>query len=94
MKVKIKIIAYPLLLFCFTTMIIGCIDKADENFCVKCGDTATSTLSGTSTIMQQNGISINDCEQITSNVYTAYICDKCTSPVVELESELQDNLGE
>lgn len=65
-----------LLLFCFAMVFIGCTDDTNEKkTCVKCGGTATTTLSGTADTMQQYGIPIGNCKKITSNVYTANVCD-------------------
>lgn len=78
---------FLILLSCFFMIICtGCAEETNtKQLCVKCGRTATTTLSGPADIMQKNGISISDCKQITSNVYSAPICDSCTGPVAEIK---------
>ena len=78
---KRNIVIFVLLLGCLTMMCIGCASTEEQHRCVKCGGIATTTLSGPAEILQKNGISISDCEQITSNVYSAYVCDSCVGPV-------------
>ena len=78
-----------LLLSCFVIVLIGCTSNTNKNVCVKCGNTATTTLSGGADIMQKNGISIKDCKEITSNVYSAYVCDSCVGPVADVKPDLQ-----
>lgn len=73
---KIKILAgliISILLFSF----IGCVEKKSETACVKCGKEATCTISGTANDMTSEGISLNKCSNITSNIYTAHLCDSC-----------------
>lgn len=77
-----------LLLCCFVMMCTGCTeDTKTEHRCVKCGGTATSTLSGPADIMQNNGISISDCKEITSLVYSAYVCDSCVGRVAKVKPD-------
>lgn len=88
MAVKRNLILLVLLICCFTIMCTGCTEDTNtEHLCVKCGDAATTTLSGPADIMQKNGISISDCKQITSNVYSAYVCDSCIGPVAEIKPD-------
>lgn len=68
-------------------MCTGCTEYTEEHLNVKCGGTATTTLSGPADIMEKNGISILDCNQITSNIYSAYVCDSCVGPVVEIKPD-------
>ncbi len=85
---KRNILFFLVLMCCLATMLMGCTeDTKTEHRCVKCGGTATTTLSGPADIMQKNGISISDCEQITSNVYYAYVCDSCIGPVAEIKPD-------
>ena len=75
---KNKILFLIVFLSCFLLFFSGCDSVAkSETLCVKCGKTATSTFTGTSYVMQQNGISLSDCKQITDDVYSAYVCDSC-----------------
>ncbi len=77
-----------LLLCSFGIMFAGCAeDTRTEQLCVKCGGTATTTLSGTAGIMQKNGISISDCKQITSNIYSASVCDSCVGYVADIKPD-------
>jgi len=76
-----------LLIFCFVILCTGCTDNAKaEQACVKCGNTATTVLSGPADIMTKNGISIADCKQVTSIVYSAPICDSCLGPVAKIKT--------
>lgn len=85
---KRNLLFLVLVLCCFAIMLTGCTeDKKVENLCVKCGGKATTTLSGPADIMQKNGISLSDCKQITSNVYSAYVCDSCIGPVAEIKPD-------
>ena len=77
-----------LLLCSFAIMFTGCTnDTKIEQFCVKCGKTATTTISGPAGIMQKNGISISDCKQIASSVYSASVCDSCVGSVAEIKPD-------
>lgn len=85
---KRNIILLILLLCCIAIICTGCTENAKtEHLCVKCGKTATTTLSGPADIMQENGISISNCKQITSNVYSAYVCDSCVGRVAEIKPD-------
>ena len=85
---KRSILFSLLLICCFTIFCTGCTeDTKTEHLCVKCGKTATTTLSGPADIMQENGISISNCKQITSNVYSAYVCDSCVGPVAKIKPD-------
>ena len=65
-------------------MFTGCTENTKtQPLCVKCGRTATTTLSGPADIIQKNGLSLSDCKQITSNIYSASVCDSCVGPVAE-----------
>ncbi len=83
MKRNIFILALCCLIIVFT----GCAKSEPKQVarCVKCGNTATSTLMGPAEILRKNGISISQCDLVTGNVYSAPICDSCTGPVAELE---------
>ena len=82
---KRNIILFVLILCSFVFSCTGCTEDAQiAHRCVKCGKIATTTLSGAKEIMQGYGISIGDCRQVTSNVYSAYVCDACAGPVVEI----------
>ena len=61
--------------------LVACGDSGTKNHCVKCGSTATTTLSGSADIMEKNGISLSSCNQISSTIYSAYLCDSCCGPV-------------
>lgn len=77
-----------LVICCVLIFCNGCAgNTSTEHLCAKCGKTATTTISGPADIMQKNGISISDCTKITSNVYTAYICDSCAGPVAEIKPD-------
>ena len=66
----------------------GCaMSEEAEPLCVKCGKIATTTLSGTADIMQKNGISISDCSPITSQIYSANICDSCIGRVANIKPD-------
>lgn len=85
---KRNLLCLVLLLCGFAMMCTGCAeDTKTEHICVKCGGTATTTLSGPADILQKNGISIGDCRQITSNIYSAYVCDSCVGPVAEIKPD-------
>ena len=76
------------LLCCFAMVCTGCTeDTKTEQLCVKCGGTATTILSGPADIMQKNGIAISDCTQITSNVYSASVCNSCVGHVAEIKPD-------
>ena len=83
---KRNILLLIVILCCFAVMCTGCKEDA-KHLCVKCGGIATTTISGPASIMEGNGISVSDCKQITSNVYSAYICDSCVGPVAELKPD-------
>ena len=81
---KRNILFLVILLCCFATMFTGCTENTKtQPLCVKCGETATTTLSGPADIIQKNGISLSDCKQITSNIYSVSVCDSCVGPVAE-----------
>lgn len=83
MKYKILILS---LLVCFcTTCFTACQKQEEQHFCAKCGAIATTTLSGPADIIEKNGISITQCTQITSDIYTAYVCQSCVGLVAELK---------
>lgn len=90
---KRNILFLVIIVCCFAIMLTGCTedtktqDTKTQPLCVKCGGTATTTLSGTADIMQKSGISISDCKHITSNVYSAYVCDSCLGPVAEIKPD-------
>lgn len=86
---KRNILFLVLLLCCFTIILTGCTEdtKMEQHRCVKCGGTATTTLSGPAEIIQKNGISLINCRQITSNIYSAYVCDSCIGPVAEIKPD-------
>ena len=85
---KRNVLFLVLVLCCFAIMFTGCTeDTKTEQLCVKCGGTATTTLSGPADIIQKNGISLSDCKQITANVYSAYVCDSCIGPVAEIKPD-------
>ena len=73
------------LLLCSLALLwTGCAEEeAPTRTCVKCGNPATTTLSGPAEILQSYGISLADCVEITSNIYSVYVCDSCVGPVAE-----------
>ncbi|MBQ3088055.1 MAG: hypothetical protein IJC36_00300 [Clostridia bacterium] len=78
------------LLFFSTLLCVGCTTDDGvntESLCVKCGGTATTTLTGPADIIEKNGISISECTQITSSIYSAPICDYCLGPVAEIKPD-------
>lgn len=85
---KRNILFLVILMCCFAIMFTGCTKNEEpQPLCVKCGEEATTTLSGPADILQKNGISISDCTQITSNIYSAYICNSCIDPVSEIKPD-------
>ena len=79
-----------LLICCISIILCSCTeteDKKTEKLCVKCGKTATTTLSGPSEILKKNGIDISQCKRITSSVYSAPVCDSCVGPVAEIKPD-------
>lgn len=85
---KRNILFLVILICCFMIMFTGCTeDTKTQPLCVKCGGTATTTLSGPADIIQKNGISLSDCTQITSSVYSASVCDSCVGPVAEIKPD-------
>ncbi len=85
---KRKTMVLVLFLCCFVIMCAGCTeDEKTEQLCMKCGGIATATLSGNADTMQKNGISISDCKQITSDIYSVSVCDSCIGPVAEIKPD-------
>lgn len=76
MKVKIVILVSLLTLL----ILVGCV-KEESKECAICGGIANSTFSGPLTQMQDYGISVDECRQITSGIYTANVCSSCVSAV-------------
>lgn len=56
-----------------------------KSYCVKCGNVATQTLSGSEEYMISNDIPISKCTHVASNIYTASICDSCLGPVATIK---------
>ena len=85
---KHKII-FSLLLTFLLILFTGCTEPESEpkSSCVKCGNTATTTLVGPADIIQKNGISLSDCTTITSNIYSAPVCNSCVGPVAEIKPD-------
>jgi len=73
------------LLILSSLLLFGCTETTKleplVNYCAKCGDVATTSLSGPTDILLKNGIPLSKCKPITSNVYAAYLCDACLGPV-------------
>lgn len=68
----------------FTLTLFGCSGTGNTaSNCVKCGNPSTYTLCGPAEQMLSEGISLNKCTQVTSNVYSAPLCDSCMGPVAE-----------
>lgn len=86
---KRNILLSVLFLCCFLVLFTGCEeeDTVTEHLCVKCGKTATTSLSGPADILQKNGISISDCQHIASDIYSAYVCDSCVGPVATIKPD-------
>lgn len=73
-----NIIILLAVLFCFVIMFTKYNKKAKkETLCVKCGNIATATISGSVDTMKKNNIPLSECRKITSNVYSAYVCNSC-----------------
>lgn len=82
--IKCSMIKYfALFIICFAIILSGC-EGEEKKVCAKCGGEATTTLSGPAKIIESHGISLSKCEQITSGVYTAHVCNSCIGPVVEI----------
>lgn len=62
------------LLLVFVLLFTSCTDK---KMCAKCGNPATHPVSGPAQLLEEAGIPLNKCNEITSNIYTAFLCDKC-----------------
>lgn len=81
---KRSVIGICLLLSILLTILTGCTSESNEfTPCAKCGNRATTTISGPEYILQQNGIPISKCKKVTSNVYTAYVCNSCVGRVAD-----------
>ena len=75
-----------LLLLC--VLFAGCGQKEETHYCAICGSVATRSISGSAYSLKNMGIPLSNCEEITSLVYSAHLCDSCCDyPVFALKPD-------
>lgn len=83
MKIKLCACILSITLLAFTGY--GCTQEKEADRCAKCGAVATTTLSGPAETFKDAGIPLSKCRKITSNVYSAPVCNNCPGwPKAEL----------
>ena len=86
---KRTILWFILILCSLALLLTGCAQSTPNETarCAKCGGTATTTLSGTDSMMQDYGIPLSKCTLIADNIYSAQVCGSCIGPVVDIKPD-------
>ena len=73
---------FSIMIAIIIALLPACSQTETIHYCAKCGTVTTNMVAGSKMSMENMGIPTSRLEKVNSTVYRAYLCDRCTGPVI------------
>ena len=84
---KYKTIVLFLIFTILIGVLSGCVGKESKTkevkYCAKCGAVATVSMSGAAEDLENYGINLSKCRNVSGNIYNAPLCESCCGSIAD-----------